>query len=98
MPSWVVSGDGTRIGYESQGDGPSMLLVHGEAFYLEALQLPQPAIDDLKRTEMWQIRLTAAPTITREIDEVNAYRVTAHSQRRGRCPAAASAGSPAQAR
>jgi pimeloyl-ACP methyl ester carboxylesterase len=29
MPRFVESTDGTRIGYESSGDGPPMLLVHG---------------------------------------------------------------------
>ncbi|MCW2561798.1 MAG: alpha/beta hydrolase fold, partial [Mycobacterium sp.] len=29
MPSIVESADGTRIGYESFGEGPPMLLVHG---------------------------------------------------------------------
>ena len=29
MPGIVESADGTRIGYESFGDGPPMLLVHG---------------------------------------------------------------------
>lgn len=47
-----------------------------ETFYLEALQLPRPAVDELKHTEMWRIRLTAAPTIARELDQVNGYGAT----------------------
>jgi pimeloyl-ACP methyl ester carboxylesterase len=47
-----------------------------EAFYLNALQLPKAAVDGLKGTEIWQARLTAARTITREIDAVNEFRAT----------------------
>ena len=47
-----------------------------ETFYLNALQLPQAAVDALKGTEVWQARLTAAPTIIREIEEVNKFRAT----------------------
>jgi pimeloyl-ACP methyl ester carboxylesterase len=47
-----------------------------ETFYLNALQLPQAAVDALKGTEVWQARVTAAPTIIREIDEVNEFRAT----------------------
>jgi pimeloyl-ACP methyl ester carboxylesterase len=52
---------------------PELIL---EAFYFNVLQLPQSAVDDLKGTEIWRARLTTAPTITREVDEVNAYRAT----------------------
>jgi pimeloyl-ACP methyl ester carboxylesterase len=45
-----------------------------ETFYLNALQLPKAAVDVLKGTEIWQARLTAALTITREIDAVNEFR------------------------
>ncbi|GAA1197332.1 alpha/beta fold hydrolase [Pseudonocardia alaniniphila] len=31
MPSTVVSPDGTELGFETVGDGPPMLLVHGAA-------------------------------------------------------------------
>jgi pimeloyl-ACP methyl ester carboxylesterase len=47
-----------------------------ETFYREALQLPQSAINAMKGTEIWQARLTAAHTIFREFDQVNAYRAT----------------------
>lgn len=167
MTSTVVSQDGSRIGYESSGSGPAMLLVHGgtatrmrwapvrdqfaarytvhemdrrgrgdsvaeagpyslareaedvvavaealggtstssatptarcasskppsllasmksasdpeailETFYLNALQLTQTAVDALKGTEIWQARVTAAPTIIREIDVINEFRAT----------------------
>lgn len=45
-----------------------------EAFYRNALQLPQPAVDAMKGTEIWKARLSAAHTITRELDEATAYR------------------------
>jgi hypothetical protein len=47
-----------------------------EAFYLNALQLPKAAVDGLKGTEIWQARLTAALTITLEIDEANEFKAT----------------------
>lgn len=47
-----------------------------EAFYLNALQLPQAAVDALKGTEVWQARVTAAPTIIREMDAVNGFLAT----------------------
>ena len=45
-----------------------------EAFYRNALQLPQAAVDAMRGTEIWKARLSAAHTITRELDEVTAYR------------------------
>jgi pimeloyl-ACP methyl ester carboxylesterase len=47
-----------------------------ETFYLNVLQLPQAAVDALKGTEVWQARVIAAPTIIREIEEVNEFRAT----------------------
>ncbi|MCW2556914.1 MAG: alpha/beta hydrolase fold [Mycobacterium sp.] len=47
-----------------------------ETFYLNALQLTQTAVDALKGTEIWQARVTAAPTIIREIDVINEFRAT----------------------
>ena len=52
---------------------PELIL---ETFYREALQLPQSAINGMKGTAIWQARLSAAHTITREFDQVNAYRAT----------------------
>jgi pimeloyl-ACP methyl ester carboxylesterase len=45
-----------------------------EAFYRNALQLPQAAVDAMRGTEIWKARVSAAHTITRELDEVTAYR------------------------
>jgi pimeloyl-ACP methyl ester carboxylesterase len=45
-----------------------------ETFYRNALQLPQSAVDAMRGTEIWKARLSAAHTITRELDEVTAYR------------------------
>jgi pimeloyl-ACP methyl ester carboxylesterase len=45
-----------------------------EAFYRNALQLPQAAVDAMRGTDIWKARLSAAHTITRELDEVTAYR------------------------
>lgn len=47
-----------------------------ETFYLNALQLPKAAVDALKGTEIWQARVGAALTITREMDAVNEFRAT----------------------
>jgi pimeloyl-ACP methyl ester carboxylesterase len=47
-----------------------------EAFYRNALQLPQAAVDAMRGTEIWKARLSAAHTIARELDEVTAYRAT----------------------
>jgi pimeloyl-ACP methyl ester carboxylesterase len=44
-----------------------------EAFYRNALRLPQPAIDSMRGSEVWNARLTAAHTIARELDAINAY-------------------------
>lgn len=47
-----------------------------EAFYRNALRLPQAAIDGMRGTEIWRAQLTAAHTIARELDAVNAYQAT----------------------
>lgn len=47
-----------------------------EAFYRNALQLPQLAVDAMKGTAIWNARLSAAHTITRELYEANAFRAT----------------------
>jgi pimeloyl-ACP methyl ester carboxylesterase len=52
-----------------------------ETFYISALQLPQSAVNSLKYTDIWRARLTAAPTISREIDAVNANRAGARLSR-----------------
>lgn len=52
---------------------PELIL---EAFYRNALQLPQSAVDGMRGTEIWTARLSAAHTIIRELDAVNAYRET----------------------
>jgi pimeloyl-ACP methyl ester carboxylesterase len=52
---------------------PELIL---ETFYREVLQAPQSAINGMKGTEIWQARLTAAHTIVREFEQVNAYRAT----------------------
>jgi pimeloyl-ACP methyl ester carboxylesterase len=45
-----------------------------EAFYRNALQLPQEAVDAMRGTEIWKARVSAAHTIARELDAVTAYR------------------------
>ena len=45
-----------------------------EAFYRNALRLPQSVIDGMRGTEIWNARLTAAHTIARELDAVDGYR------------------------
>lgn len=47
-----------------------------EAFYRNALRIPQAAIDGMRGTEMWRARLSAAHTIARELDAINAYPAT----------------------
>ena len=47
-----------------------------EEFYRNALRLPQATIDGIRGTEIWRARLTAAHTIARELEAVNAYRAT----------------------
>ena len=47
-----------------------------EAFYRNALRLPQSSIDSMRSTEIWRARLTAAHTIARELDAINAYQAT----------------------
>ena len=44
-----------------------------EAFYRNALRLPQAAIDGMRGTEIWRARLTAAHTIAREVAAANAF-------------------------
>jgi pimeloyl-ACP methyl ester carboxylesterase len=44
-----------------------------EAFFREALRLPQAAIDGMKGTPIWQARLAAVHTITRELDQVETF-------------------------
>jgi len=45
-----------------------------EAFFREALQLPQAAVDTMKGTPAWQARLAAVHTILRELDQVIRFR------------------------
>jgi pimeloyl-ACP methyl ester carboxylesterase len=45
-----------------------------EAFYRNALQLPQSEVDAMRGTDIWKARLSAAHTIARELDAVTAYR------------------------
>jgi pimeloyl-ACP methyl ester carboxylesterase len=71
-PGAVVVPPDTLASMKSATDPESIL----EMFYLNALQLPNAAVDDLKGTEIWQARLTAALTITREIDEVDEFQAT----------------------
>jgi pimeloyl-ACP methyl ester carboxylesterase len=51
---------------------PEMTL---EAFYRNALQLPQEAVEAMRGTDIWKARVSAAHTIARELDAVTAYRV-----------------------
>lgn len=51
---------------------PEMIL---EAFYRNALQLPQEAVEAMRGTDIWKARVSAAHTIARELDAVTAYRV-----------------------
>ena len=44
-----------------------------EAFYRNAIHLPQDAVDKLKGTAVWRARVGAAYTIARELDAINAY-------------------------
>jgi hypothetical protein len=71
-PGVDVMAPATLASLKSTTDPETIL----EAFYLNALQLPKAAVDGLKGTEIWQARLTAALTITREIDAVNEFRAT----------------------
>ncbi len=57
-----------------------------EAFYRNALRLPQAAIDGMRGTEIWRARLTAAHTIARELDAVNAYSVPSTGAIDGNAP------------
>jgi pimeloyl-ACP methyl ester carboxylesterase len=71
-PGAEVMAPATLASMKSETDPEAIL----EAFYLNALQLPKAAVDGLKGTEIWRARLTAALTITREIDAVNEFRST----------------------
>jgi len=71
-PGVEVMAPDTLASMKSATDRETIL----ETFYLNALQLPKAAVDGLKGTEIWQARLTAALTITREIDVVNEFRAT----------------------
>jgi pimeloyl-ACP methyl ester carboxylesterase len=44
-----------------------------EAFYRNALRLSQAAIDSMRGSEVWNARLTAAHTIARELEAINAH-------------------------
>ncbi len=47
-----------------------------QVFFSEVIQLPDAAIDAMKGTPTWEARVKAAPTLVREGDAVEAYRVS----------------------
>jgi len=47
-----------------------------QVFFSEVIQLPDTAIDAMKGTPTWAARVNAAPTLVREGDAVEAYRVS----------------------
>ncbi|MFD9889325.1 alpha/beta fold hydrolase [Amycolatopsis sp. NPDC059027] len=51
-------------------DDPGLVL---ETFFRAALRLPEADVDAMKGTPIWQARLAAAHTITRELGEVQAF-------------------------
>jgi pimeloyl-ACP methyl ester carboxylesterase len=44
-------------------------------FFSEVIELPLPAIEAMRATPLWDARLDAAPTLVREGDAVEAYRL-----------------------
>lgn len=54
------------------GDAEAILQV----FFSEVIELPQERIDAMKATPMWRARVAAAPTLVREGDAVEAYRLS----------------------